>query len=176
MFYNNSNNNGLFSYNHTSCSSYRNKESTTCETFLCERFLFKIRTLVSYNFHCCNILFLLYFALEASYPWWIRISFEAHTVSWLSVRWRAFTIAWPGVKGKYCSLFCSKIRNPAKAAFSHNGEESPLYLALKPQFLMRIIKRTSWCWQEEIRTAEERLAYMKNDIAIRCQPHYVDKF
>lgn len=146
MVYSNSNNNSPFSHNHTSCSSYRNKESTFCQRCLHERYPFKIRTLVLYNFHCCNILFLLYFVLE--FPLWMRISFEAHTVSWLSVRWRACTIAWPGVKGKYCSLFCSKIRNPAKEAFSHNGEESPLYLALKPQFLMRIIKGTSWCWQE----------------------------
>lgn len=78
MFCSNSNNNSLFRYNHTSGSSCRNKEPTFCQRFLCERYLFKIRTLVSHNFHCCNILFLLCFVLD--FPLWIRISFEAHGV------------------------------------------------------------------------------------------------
>lgn len=68
MFYSNSNNNSLFSYNHTSCSSYRNKESTFCERILCKRFLFKIRTLVSYNFHCCSSsLFILCLRIQLSF-------------------------------------------------------------------------------------------------------------
>lgn len=42
--------------------------------------------------------------------------------------------------------------------------------------MLRIIKRTPQCWQKQGRTATERSTYIKNDVAIRYEPHCVDKF
>lgn len=50
-----------------------------------------------------------------------------------------------------------------------------MYLALRSEIL-RIIKRKSQCWQKQGRTATERSTYIKSGIAIRCEPHYVDRF
>lgn len=87
------------------------------------------------------------------------------------------TITWPGMKCKYSLLsFLWQNQKSCKSSLLSQWRGITFVLSTEATIPDKDYKENIVMLTEVSKTATERSAYIKNDIAIRCQSHYGDKF